>query len=249
MARLLSRQRNPLGRTVRLLGWMADRGAEDYGVRELAGAVAMAPSTVHRSLAALEEEGLVDSLPSSGRYRLSLGFYRLALRGAARAPLVEQALPSLRRVASTSGETTLLALYGEPQIAILYAAEVPSRHALQVRPALHQWTPLTGSAAGLAVLAVLAEKAVVAAFGKARTGLSASDLASRLAKVRESGFASSPGEPGSPWKEVAAAFATAGGRPLGALSVALPGQRADPVLEATLGQLLVKEAAELAKQL
>ncbi|MGH7666857.1 MAG: IclR family transcriptional regulator [Candidatus Dormibacteria bacterium] len=249
MPRLLSHQRNPLGRTVRLLGWMADHAADDYGVRELAAAVGMAPSTVHRSLGALEEEGLVDSLPASGRYRLSLGFYRLALRGAARAPILELAMPSLRTAAQTGGETTLLALYGEPQLAVMYVAEVPARHALQVRPSLHEWIPLTSCAAGLAVLSGLDGDTLVSAFGKERAAVKASDLAERLAAVRERGFASLPGRGGTFAGELAAAFVGSGGKVLGAIAFAIPERRLNPVLEASLGQLLVDQAKAISARL
>ncbi|MGH7642995.1 MAG: IclR family transcriptional regulator [Candidatus Dormibacteria bacterium] len=242
MPRLLSHQRNPLGRTVRLLGWMADHAAQDYGVRELAAAVGMAPSTVHRSLGALEEEGLVESLAATGRYRLSLGFYRLALRGAARAPVVELALPFLRTAAQTGGETALLALYGAAQLAAMYVTEIPARHPLQVRPALHEWIPLTACAAGLAILAELGPETLVTAFGKERNSVRASELAEQLAAVRSRGFASLPGRNGNFSRELAASFKGPGAQVLGAAVFAVPERRFNPVLEASLGQLLVDQA-------
>ncbi|HUY53694.1 MAG TPA: helix-turn-helix domain-containing protein [Candidatus Nanopelagicaceae bacterium] len=242
MPRLLSHQRNPLGRTVRLLGWMADHDADDFGVRELAAAVGMAPSTVHRSLGALEEEGLVDSLPASGRYRLSLGFYRLALRGAARAPVVELALPFLRVAAHTGGETALLALYGAPELAVMYVTEIPARHALQVRPALHEWIPLTACAAGLAILSGLDSETLITAFGRERAAVKASELAEQLAVVRDRGFATLPGRPGNFGIEMAAPFAGPATQILGAVVFAVPERRFNPVLESSLGQLLVDQA-------
>ncbi len=242
MPRLLSHQRNPLGRTVRLLGWMADHAADDYGVRELAAAVGMAPSTVHRSLGALEEEGLIESLQATGRYKLSLGFYRLALRGAARAPVVDLALPYLRAAAQTGGETALLALYGAPELATMYVTEIPARHPLQVRPALHEWIPLTNCAAGLAILSKLDGETLVTAFGLGSPAVKASELADQLAIVRSRGFASSPGRNGNFSMELAAPFSGPGQQVLGAIVFAVPERRFNPVLEASLGQLLVDQA-------
>ncbi|HEY6538732.1 MAG TPA: helix-turn-helix domain-containing protein [Candidatus Dormibacteraeota bacterium] len=249
MSRVLSHQRNPLGRTVRLLGWMADHEADDYGVRELAAAVGMAPSTVHRSLGALEEEGLVESLPATGRYRLSLGFYRLALRGAARAPVVDLALPFLRSAADTGGETALLALYGQAELATMYVAEIPARHPLQVRPALHEWMPLTTCAAGLAILSLLDGRTLISAFGRELGQVNASDLAGQLAIVRERGFASLPARPGNFAREVAAAFLGPSGQVLGAVAFAVPERRFNPVLEGSLGQLLVEQARAISAAL
>lgn len=242
MPQLLSHQRNPLGRTVRLLGWMADHEADDFGVRELAAAVGMAPSTVHRSLGALEEEGLVESSSRTGRYRLSLGFYRLAMRGAARAPIVELALPLLRKAARAGGETALLALFGPAQLAAMFVAEIPSRHPLQVRPALYEWLPLTACAAGVAILSDLDAETLVTAFGRERTAVKASELAERLAEVRGRGFASLASRDASGARELAAPFYGPGRRVVGALAFAVPEPRFSPVLEASLGQLLVQQA-------
>jgi len=246
---LLSHQRNPLGRTVRLLGWMAYHDAQDFGVRELAAAVGMAPSTVHRSLGALEEEGLIEPSTVIGRYRLSLGFYRLAMRGAQRAPLVELALPQLREAARTGGETTLLALYSTTELAALYVAEIPSRHPIQVRLPLHEWLPLTSCAAGLAILSGLSAETVVTVFSRGPTPVGASELVDRLAEVRTRGFASLTNRSGSGVTELAAAFWGPGKQVVGALAFVVPQPRANPVLEASLGQLLVDQAALVSKSL
>jgi len=222
---------------------MANHTSDDYGVRELAAAVGMAPSTVHRSLGALEDEELIESLPATGRYRLSLEFYRLALRGAARAPVMELALPHLRAAAETGGETALLALYSAPQLAVVYVTEIPARHPLQVRPALHEWIPLTACAAGLAVLSGLAGETLVTAFGRESASVQASELAAQLALVRSQGFASLPGRPGNFAQELAAPFSGPGRQVLGAVVFAVPEHRLNPVLEASLGQLLVDQAS------
>ena len=224
---------------------MADHAADDYGVRELAAAVGMAPSTVHRSLGALEQEGLIESLPNSGRYRLSLGFYRLALRGAARAPVVELALPYLRAAARSGGETALLAIYGAAELALVYVAEIPARHQLQVRPALHEWTPLVSCAAGLAILSCLDSETLITAFGRERAAVKASELAGQLALVRSRGFASLPGRPGNFSRELAAPFSGPGGQVQGAVAFALPEGRFNTVLEDSLGQLLVDQAKSI----
>jgi IclR family acetate operon transcriptional repressor len=228
---------------------MAGHDAEDFGVRELAAAVGMAPSTVHRSLAALEEEGLVEPSPVSGRYRLSLGFYRLAMRGAQRAPVVELALPQLREAARTGGETALLALYATVELAALYVAEIPSRHPIQVRLPLHEWLPLTSCAAGMAILSGLNAGTVVTVFGRDRSPVGASELADRLAGVRDRGFASLPNRAGSGVTGLAAPFWGPGKRVVGALAFAVPETRANPVLEASLGQLLVDQAALVTRAL
>lgn len=249
MPEILNRERNPLGRTVRLLGWMADHEAPDYGVRELAAAVGMAPSTTHRSLGALEEEGLVSSDPETGRYRLSLGFYRLALRGARRAPLAELAAPLLEEAARAGEETSQLAVYGAMEQAVLYLAEALPRRRLQARSRLYQWLPLTASAAGYAVLSLLDPPSLVAAFSETPKPPSGTELAATLQGVRERGFATlgAPAEEGC--VELAAPFRAADGRPGGALGFVLPEFRFNPKLEEALGRLLQVQAAKLERRL
>ena len=225
---------------------MADHDSRDFGVRELAAAVGMAPSTVHRSLGALEGEGLVDSDSQSGRYRLSLGFYRLALKGARRAPLLQVAMPFVTEAARAGEETAQLAVYGEVELAVMFLAEVAPRRFLQVRARLHEWLPLTVSAAGLAVLSRLDSDAVVNAFAKAAGTASGSDLAATLDAVRQRGFASAQGLPEPGCVELAAPFLGPDGRVGGALGFSLPQVRFNPKLEVALGSLLKAESGKLA---
>ena len=246
---ILNRERNPLGRTVRLLTWMAEHDARDFGVRELAAAVGMAPSTTHRSLGALEEEGLVASDPKSGRYRLSLGFYRLALRGARRAPLVELATPLLQEAARAGEETCQLAVYGSLEQAVLFLSESLPNRRLRAHSRLYQWLPLTSTAAGLAVLSLLDPQALVAAFSESSSPPSGSDLAETLERVRERGYANFGGPREEGCVELAAPFRGLDGRPGGALGFAVPETRFTARLEQALGRLLVVQAGQLEHRL
>ncbi len=242
MPQLHSHQRNPLGRTVRLLGWMADHDADDFGVRELAAAVTMAPSTVHRSLGALEEEGLVESDTTSGRYRLSLGFYRLALRGSSRAPLLSLALPYLRELGRESGETALLALFAPSELATMYAAEVATNHPLQVRPPLYRWHPLHASAAGLAVLAAVDRQTQDAALRELPAEL-AERTRAELALALVHRCVAWRGPDG--YLEVAVAFQGVGRITEGALSVVVPEQRADDSVRHRLEEMVARHGQQI----
>lgn len=250
MARILTRERNPLGRTVRLLSWMADHDSPDFGVRELAAAVGMAPSTTHRSLGALEEEGLVSSDPATGRYRLALGFYRLALRGARRAPLIDLARPLLEEATRAGEETSQLAVYGPVEQGVLFLLEVTPSRRLQAHTRLHRWLPLTGTAAGEAVLARLDENSLVDAFSRNADGRpSGTELAAKLDEIRRRGFATCRGTTEEGCVELAAAFKDGAGAPVGVLGFALPEARFTPKLEAALGRLLVVQAEKLEARL
>ena len=106
------RTRNPIGRAFRILSWMAPRDDGPWGVREIAKGVEMNPSTVHRLLGLLEEEGLVRQDDPGGGYRLGTELLRLAWTRGRDAP--RRTAPRCRTCGSSptaSGETVTFGLY------------------------------------------------------------------------------------------------------------------------------------------
>src|SRR4051794_14091199 len=72
-----ARQRNPVTRAFRILGWMAGAEGDGWPLGEIAAGVGMHPATVHRVLGQLIEDGLVRQVPGTGAYGLGLEFLRL----------------------------------------------------------------------------------------------------------------------------------------------------------------------------
>ena len=87
---------------------MAPREDGPWGVREIAKGVEMNPSTVHRLLGLLEEEGLVRQDDPGGGYGLGTELLRLAWTAAGSHPVRSAALPHMRELAAASGETVTL---------------------------------------------------------------------------------------------------------------------------------------------
>src|SRR5688572_24494148 len=89
-------QRQPLAKAIRVLELLAEALPGERGVREIAMALRIPPTTAHRTLRHLQAEGIIESDGTSGRYRLAARFLKLAWTATARFPLTSAALPILR---------------------------------------------------------------------------------------------------------------------------------------------------------
>src|SRR3954471_8340604 len=105
-------RRNPAAKALRVLEWMTEQpAAAHYGVREMAAALGWTPSTVHRILVLLENDGWITSPPGLGRYQPSARLLKLALAAARSVPLVDVALPRIEQLVAECDETALLGFY------------------------------------------------------------------------------------------------------------------------------------------
>jgi DNA-binding IclR family transcriptional regulator len=151
-------RRDPLSKALQIITWMVDEEPEGTtrGIREIAGALGMPPSTAYRVLVSLELHGLVES-DSSGRYHLGMDFFRLAWRATARLPIHRAALPPLRDLVAESNETALLGLLDATRMEMMYVVQVESRQPLRYVVDLYEWLPLHAGSGGLGILAFLDE--------------------------------------------------------------------------------------------
>jgi IclR family acetate operon transcriptional repressor len=130
----------------------AEQGA--WGIREMATAMKMPPSTIHRVLVTLESQGMV-SAAGNGRYQLGLELLRIASKVAARNSLAEAAAAPMRHLAELTGESVLLGVYDRSRMEMMYIAAVESRHPLRYVVQLFDWLPLHAGVGGLAILSFL----------------------------------------------------------------------------------------------
>jgi DNA-binding IclR family transcriptional regulator len=231
------------------LAWLVDRGIQTAGVREIASALGMAPSSTHHLLTTLEEEGLVRRL-EGGRYELGLEFMRLAWRSTARFPVRDLAQPILRDLATASGETALLGLYEPARRQMIFAASADSPQPLRYVIDLNQWVSVHRGASGLAILAFLADDEIEDVIrGLVGTpddrALDAPALRRELASVRRQGYACTHGQRIDGAVGVAAPAFGADGLVIGDVMVTMPEQRFSSGTEQELAQLVCKAAAEL----
>lgn len=228
---------------------MLDGQDESWGVRELARASALPPTTVHRTLAALHNEGLVDRETESERYRIGLEFYRMAWRAEARFPIRDVALKSMRKVVEECNETTFLGLYDPTRLEMMFAAVAESSHPLRYFIPLNQWIPVYTSASGMAIMAFLPRKERQEIVEHTQlaplTENSITDpeiLEKELARIRAQGYACTHSQRTAGAVGVAAPLWGPNGRVIGDLVITIPEQRFDAREEPRLADLLRRHA-------
>jgi DNA-binding IclR family transcriptional regulator len=114
-------------RAVALLDALAEGG--ELGTNELARRTGLTPSTVSRQLGTLAASGLVEHVPSTGRYRLGLRIVWLANAVLARLDVRTVARPHLEALVRATGETANLSVPGEEDAVTVDF--VPSAHYVQ----------------------------------------------------------------------------------------------------------------------
>jgi DNA-binding IclR family transcriptional regulator len=187
-------ERKPISKTLRALSWLAESSTPEVGVRQLAAAMNIAPSSAHRILLALSEAGFVRRDGRTQRYALGNEFLRLSHLAIAKAPLRQAGAEAMRRLVDSCDESALLGIYDDGRQEMIYAASVESKHSSQRAIELNKWIPVRTGASGLAILAFLKEAEarsivqrlpVPGGAGRADPG----ELETRLATVRRQGYA------------------------------------------------------------
>jgi IclR family acetate operon transcriptional repressor len=247
-----TRQRNPVTRAFRILGWMAGAPGEAWPLGEIAAGVGMHPATVHRVLGQLVEDGLARQ-SDSGAYGLGLEFLRLAWLASGRESLRDVAEPELRALTADTGETSWLGLYEPSRRQMLFAASVESPQPIrQVRP-VNEWRPVHGGASGRALLAFLPEserEAVLAGPLEPVTENTVTDpdaLRRQLDAVRKRGYSVTRGERVLGGVGIAAPILAGDGRLLGVIGVGLPEQRYRASDEPRLAKRVIAAADAVAR--
>ena len=110
-----TRQVESVQRAIAVLDALADGGAE-LGTNEIARRTGINASSISRLLSTLTDAGLVQHLPSTGRYRLGVRILQLASAARENLDLRAVARPLLEELAELSGETVTLSLPGEHDV-------------------------------------------------------------------------------------------------------------------------------------
>lgn len=145
--------RDPVGRALELLAWLADTGAAPCGVRDVARATGMSPTTVHRLLTTFEEHSLLRR-DETGKYYAGLELFRLG-RLASQFSVKTVARPLLEQLAADTGETAMLGVYDQRRAEFMVIDSVQTTHPLRYVVTVNTWRPIFAGAAGLCILAFL----------------------------------------------------------------------------------------------
>lgn len=197
------------------------------GVTELANALHLGKSNVHRLLQTLMHAGFVQQLENS-RYELTVKLWELGARVHQRLDLRTEALPFMEALARQTQETVHLSVLDGIQV--LYIEKIDSPQPVRAYTAIGGRAPAANVATGKVMLAWAPTETIELASRNlvAHTPLSVSDpdrLASMLADIRRTGYAVNQGEWRNEVVGLAAPVRDVHGEVVGALGISGPAHR------------------------
>lgn len=228
------------------------RTDRELGVSELARRLGLATSTVHRLLATLAAERLVERVP--GGYRLGLAVFDLGASVAPHLDLHEAAMPVMAGLRHACGETVQLAVLDGMES--VYIDRLESPHTVRIFSRVGTRLPATTTSTGKTLLAALPadelDRRLAHWVPRRHTPFTIADeptLRARLREVAERGWAENREESRVGVVSVGAPVRGADGDVIAALSVAAPTDRAAPATLHRIRTAVVEAAAVVSRRL
>ena len=234
-------------RAIAVLDTLADAG--ELGTNEIARRTKMAPSTVSRQLGTLAASGLVERVPTSGRYRLGIRLVHLANAVLARLDTRDVARPHLIALVDATGETATLSVPGdEDAITVDF---VPGAHQIQPVSRLGRPSVAHATSAGKVMLAFSGRELPEGPF-RAYTPRTITDsqvLAKEIEGVREHGYAEAAGEREPGLTAIAAPIRSSRGELEAIVALQGPSSRFDVAAVEAAVPLLLERAGTISREL
>ncbi|MEP7224634.1 MAG: IclR family transcriptional regulator [Actinomycetota bacterium] len=234
-------------RAIAVLDTLADAG--ELGTNEIARRTKMAPSTVSRQLGTLAASGLVERVPTSGRYRLGIRLVHLANAVLARLDIRDVARPHLIALVDATGETATLSVPGdEDAITVDF---VPGAHQIQPVSRLGRPSVAHATSAGKVMLAFSGRELPEGPF-RAYTPRTITDsqvLAKEIEGVREQGYAEAAGEREPGLTAIAAPIRSSRGELEAIVALQGPSSRFDVAAVEAAVPLLLERAGTISREL
>ena len=249
-------RRDPVDKAFVALNWLIGTAPDEVGVREMATALKVAPSTAHRLFNGLAHGGLVRQDRITGRYSLGLELFRLAQLATSRAPIRSTAMPHLRELVASCNETAFLGIYESSRQEMMFMATVESTNVLRYVLSLNQWLPIYAGASGLAIMAFLPAEEQRSIIERTRlaplteqTITEGYRLERELAKIRDRGYAITRGQRIRGAVGLGAPIFNLAQEVIGDVCLTIPEQRYEKVNEVELANLLKHCAASISGDL
>lgn len=230
-----------LARALTILEVLAEDD-EGYRLVDLAERAGLPPSTTHRLLTTLQQRRFVQFDRERGVWHVGVQCFAVGAVFLRRRDLAAQALPHMRRLRDTTGETVNLGVMDQSEVVFLQ--QVESRQVMRAIARPGGRTPMHCSGLGKAILAALPEREVaevlrtrgLTRFTPRSVGRPA-ELREALRPVRRLGYAVDDEERAVGLRCVAAAIYDEHGAPVAAISVSGPKARIPDRRIAELGRL------------
>ncbi|WP_198349254.1 IclR family transcriptional regulator domain-containing protein [Ramlibacter pinisoli] len=230
------------------------QGEGEFGVKDVAQGLDLAPSTAHRLLNLLLADGFV-ARSNLRRYRIGPEFLRMARMALDGNDIVAAALEPMRAIVDACGETCLLAVYHPHRHTMSFVARVDSANPLRYRVRMHGVETLAWGATGRSILAFLPDPDIQQVIARAEISpgsgrkLSVTELKTDLAAIRARGYAVSRSQRITGAVGLSVPVYGEAGRMIGSLSVTVPEQRFRARDEARLGAALITASTDLSRAL
>lgn len=239
-------------RALALLQYLA-RHEGEHGVRALAEAQDLSPSTTYRLLETLAATGFVRQNRQTERYSIGVAAVQLGIAALGALDLTAVAPPALRELVAETGESAFLAVLDDTEVVYLLKEE--GRHSIRTTARLGSRRPLHCTGLGKALLAALPPRDAAALLARAgmsrQTAQTITDperLLAQLAEVRARGYATDREEVEDGLACVAAPIRDYRGVTIAAVSMAGPVARVLPY-EERFGQQVAATAAQISTAL
>ena len=238
-------------RVTRVLQTLADL-PEGGSLKEISRRTALPPSTTHRLLQLLMQQGFVERDGGGQNYQTGSELFRVASLIANQSSLVDLVRPFLHRVAREFDEISTFGVYIPETRRATSIVHIQSTNPLQYGLQQFQSTSLLWGAMGRSILAELPDAEVEACLAEAGpspgTGIRPPTLTAlhrELHHIRACGYALSKGQRIKGAVGVAAPVFRAEGRLLGSLCVTLPELRYTQRMAERLPPFVVAQARAL----
>lgn len=182
-----------LRRGLQLLRLLVDMQEEGALLADLMAATGLERPTVYRLMSCLEEERFAERHPHNKRYRLGLDALRLGAAAQEKAPVVDLAMPVMKKLARLSGDTVFLIVQQGDFTVCLHREE--GSFPVRVFTTVPGQRRLLGiGAGGLALMAQMPDDVIHDIYQRrsalyADAGLSLAKLNSVIRRTREKGYA------------------------------------------------------------
>lgn len=241
-------------RAFALLRLLANAGTDGLRLKDIADAAALPRPTVHRILAGLIAEGMVERDPGGKLYRLGLALFMLAARAGNPMNLRELCRPALLRLTGSLGETIFLLVRNGFEAVCIDRTAGP----LPIRSFTGDIGGSVMLGIGQGAMAILAhltpgEQDEIIRYNLPRmrgfAGLDEAYLRAEIARVRMHGYSDGahgliPGMAG-----LGVPILTPDGRAVAALSVGSTTDRMTPERNAVIARILMNEAQQIGARL
>lgn len=227
----------------------------DASLSDVSSRMRLPPSTTHRLLHLLMQEGFVERGQAPRTYRAGLEFLRVGGLVASRAELTAVAQTFMQAVVDACDETCLLSTYVPRTGSSMITRVVHGSHPLRYEAVLYQPGSLVWGATGRGILAFLPEAVrgeIIAAEGPSpadrRRVVKQALVERELARIREQGYAHTRGQKITGAVGMSAPVFNADGV-VAALCITVPEGRFQDSMEPRFARTLMQQAARFSAAL